>query len=209
MYLEDIGPGSGGAAIIVAALTVAPVIINGVSIYGQNIPAVVDNVYYQAAQQLNNQAGQYADKGGDAGGADPNDPFKRLSEHERNLGIDRATGQFRQAEVDAALRLEQRIGQQLERYDPKIHPADKYGDWIAKQGNTYTSYDAVGPLPDPSYLRYDSFVAQINTHLLKQGVDFVVVDLTGIGSTQAAAIQNHINSLASEQLSRIIVQGIP
>ncbi len=136
---------------------------------------------------------------GSPGDYDPNDP------RWRDLGTDKETGQFRQTEADAARRLEEKTGLRLERYDPNTHPISKYGDWIAKQGDSYVSFDAVGPLPNPQYFNMSSFVNQIDVHLLKQGVDYVVVDVTGLEASQIAGVQNHLGRMTVEQLTRIVL----
>ena len=58
-------------------------------------------------------------------------------------------------------RLQQRVGR-LQR-DPSGD-----GDWIDQAGRVY---DAVGPVPDAKFFDAASFDAQIDKHLLKQGVD--------------------------------------
>lgn len=121
-----------------------------------------------------------ADLGGQTtspGGFDPNDP------HWRDLGTDSISGQFRSDEADAGIRLEQRVGR-LERFNPKTHPSLKEGDWIDAQGLTY---DAVGPAPT-QHFNLSSFNTQISRHLVKQGVDYVVVDLSGLNATQISGV---------------------
>ncbi|MCH7480808.1 MAG: hypothetical protein IIC79_05385 [Chloroflexi bacterium] len=123
-----------------------------------------------------------------------------------DLGTDKASGQYRQTESDAAVRLESKIGQQIERYDPQIHQG-KIGDWILRHGSTYTSYDAVGPLPHMRYFNLESFTYQIESHLSKQGLDYVVVDLSGLEASQIADVQNYLSTLAHDLLARIILLG--
>ena len=114
----------------------------------------------------------------------------------RSLGVDPASGRYRLAEEQAALRLEQQIGRQVTR-DPS-----GTGDWLDAAGRTY---DAVGPVPAG---RFDlaSFTRQIGKHLLKQGLDKVVVDVTGLSEAEVAAVMSHIKSLTSAEQARIIVQ---
>jgi RHS repeat-associated protein len=123
---------------------------------------------------------------------------KQLKEiaRRRSLGVDPASGRYRLAEEEAALRLEQQTGRQLRR-DPS-----GTGDWLDAAGR---SYDAVGPVPAG---RFDlgSFTSQIDRHLLKQGLDHVVVDLTGLSPAEAASVSSHIGNLTPAQQALIIVQ---
>lgn len=112
----------------------------------------------------------------------------------RRLGTDPASGRYRAAEADAALRLQARVG-------PLHRATTGDADWIDESGRTY---DAVGPVPAP-FFNVDSFNASIDAHLRKQGVNFIVVDLTGLSSGQRAAVQTHIDRLAEK--GRVLVQG--
>jgi hypothetical protein len=113
----------------------------------------------------------------------------------RALGQDPASGRFRPAEEEAALRREERAGP-LER-DPS-----GTGDWVDASGRTY---DAVGPVP-PGRLNLQSFIRQIDRHLLKQGLDYVVLDLTNFSAADRAAVLSHIRGLSPAEQARIIVQ---
>jgi len=113
----------------------------------------------------------------------------------RSLGTD-PTGQWRAAEEGAALRLEQQVGQL--RRDPS-----KVGDWIDKSGKVV--YDAVGPVPS-KHFDLGSFTRQIDKHLLKQGVDKIVVDLTGLSETVRAEVLKYISGLSDALRARIIIQ---
>jgi hypothetical protein len=84
----------------------------------------------------------------------------------RALGTDPKSGQYRAAEAEAALRLEQLQGKQLYR------DRSGTGDWQDGAGQTY---DAVGPVPTGKF-ELGSFTNQIRKHLLKQGLDHVVVE---------------------------------
>jgi hypothetical protein len=112
----------------------------------------------------------------------------------RSLGTD-PTGQWRAAEEQAALRLEKRVGQ-LTR-DPS-----KAGDWIDKNGNVY---DAVGPVPG-RHFDLGSFTRQIDKHLLKQGIDKIVVDLAGLSGAVRAEVINYISGLSDAQKAKLIIQ---
>jgi hypothetical protein len=122
----------------------------------------------------------------------------QLAEEERirRLGTDPVSKRYRQAEADAAQRLEKKVGT-LER-DP-----DGAGDWIDKNG---TTYDAVGPVPS-QYFDERSFNHQVDRHLLKQGVDVTVVDTTGLNPSQKAAVLQHLDTLSPDQRARVILQG--
>jgi hypothetical protein len=113
----------------------------------------------------------------------------------RSLGTDPASGRYRPGEEAAAVRLEQKAG-------PLRRDPSGTGDWLDKGGR---SYDAVGPVPAG---RFDlgQFNRQIDRHLLKQGLDFVVVDLSDLSSTDRASVLSHISGLAPAQQARIIVQ---
>jgi RHS repeat-associated protein len=126
----------------------------------------------------------------------PVDPAVARQQRLQELGTDPRNGQFRQAEADAAARLEQRVG-------PLKRDPTGDGDWIDANGNTY---DAVGPAP-PKHVDTDAFNAAIDDHLLKQGLDKVVVDTTGMTPAQQAAVEQHIAGLPEAQQNRIIIQG--
>src|SRR5262245_25925882 len=91
----------------------------------------------------------------------------------RQLGVDPATQCYRPLEERAALRLEQRVG-------PLQRDPTGRSDWLDARGMTY---DAVGPVP-PGRLAMRAFLRQIDKHLLKQGLDKVVIDLTGFSSAE-------------------------
>jgi hypothetical protein len=121
--------------------------------------------------------------------------------HLRDLGTDPITG-FRQGEQDAAQRLQhaQINGQQVGRLERD--PTGDF-DWVGQNGETY---DAVGPVPQ-RFFNEDQFDASIDRHLLKQGLDHVVVDLTGLDPAQAAAVRAHIAGLTPDQQARIVIIG--
>jgi hypothetical protein len=87
-----------------------------------------------------------------------------------------------------------------------FNPMNKYGDWIDARG---TTYDAVGPVPNARFFNYTDFTAQISKHLLKQGLDYTVVDLTGLNATQVSSVRAFINTLSEVQRNHIMIIGIP
>jgi RHS repeat-associated protein len=117
----------------------------------------------------------------------------------RRLGNDPARGgAHNPLEEQCAVRLEERLGQQVER-DPT-----GAADWIDEQGRTY---NGVGPVPQGRF-NHNSFVDAIERHLGHQGLDHVVVDLTNLRNVEKAGVRNHIqNNLTPAQRSRIIVLG--
>jgi len=121
-----------------------------------------------------------------------------LSDHDarrRQLGVDPSTRRYRPLEEQAALRLEQRVG-------PLQREPTGTSDWIDTQGVTY---DAVGPVP-AGRLNTRAFLRQIDRHLLKQGLDKVVIDLTGFSATERRAVFTHLRQLAPGERARIILQ---
>src|SRR5271157_6072224 len=82
----------------------------------------------------------------------------------QELGTDPATGKFRPAEAEAGARLIQRVG-------PLKRDPTGDADWVDADGK---SYDAVGPVPK-DHFNADSFCDSINSHMLKQDLDKVVV----------------------------------
>ena len=113
----------------------------------------------------------------------------------RQLGIDPATQRYRPLEEQAALRLEQRVG-------PLQRDPTGMGDWIDAQGVTY---DALGPVP-VGRLNIQAFLRQIDKHLLKQGLDKVVIDLTGFPAVERRAVFTHLRRLRPTDRARIMLQ---
>jgi hypothetical protein len=113
----------------------------------------------------------------------------------RQLGVDPATQRYRPLEARAALRLEHRVG--LLRRDPT-----GACDWIDGQGRTY---DAVGPVP-AGRLHVPAFLRQITKHLLKQGLDTVVIDLIGFTAAERRAVFTHLRGLRPTERARILLQ---
>jgi hypothetical protein len=113
----------------------------------------------------------------------------------RQLGVDPATQRYRPLEEQAALRLEQRVG-------PLQRDTTGMSDWIDAQGMTY---DAVGPVP-AGRLNLQAFLRQVDKHLLKQGLDRVVIDLTGFPVAERRAVFTHLRWLRPTDRARIILQ---
>jgi hypothetical protein len=113
----------------------------------------------------------------------------------RALATDPASGRYRLSEERAALLLEQRTG-------PLQRDPTGASDWIDQQGH---SYDAVGPVPVG---RFDlaAFTEQIGRHLLKAGIDFVVVDVSGLSAAERSGVRGHVNRLRPGQRARVLVQ---
>jgi len=113
----------------------------------------------------------------------------------RQLGVDPATQRYRPLEAQAALRLEQRVG-------PLRRDPTGTSDWIDAQGVTY---DAVGPVP-AGRLNVQAFLRQIDRHLLKQGLDKVVIDLTDVPAAERRAVFAHLRRLRSVERVRLMLQ---
>ena len=113
----------------------------------------------------------------------------------RQLGVDPATQRYRPREEQAALRLEQRVG-------PLRRDPTGTSDWIDAQGVTY---DAVGPVP-AGRLNVQAFLRQIDKHLLKQGLNKVVLDLTDFTAVERRAVFTHLRRLRPAERARIMLQ---
>ena len=113
----------------------------------------------------------------------------------RQLGVDPATQRYRPLEERAALQLEHRVG-------PLRRDPTGACDWIDGQGRTY---DAVGPVP-VGWLHVPAFLRQITKHLLKQGLDTVVIDLTGFTAAERRAVFTHLRELRPTERTRILLQ---
>jgi RHS repeat-associated protein len=110
--------------------------------------------------------------------------------HLIELGTDPVKG-FLVDEASAGARLESQVGR-LQR-DPS-----GTAEWI--RGNT--TYDAIGSGVNPDKLNMESFLNQLNRHLLK--ADRVVVDLSRLTPQQAAQVSSHVAGLSSAQRMQII-----
>jgi hypothetical protein len=98
-------------------------------------------------------------------------------------------------EERAALRLEQHVG-------PLRRDPTGTSDWIDAQGVTY---DAVGPVP-AGRLNIQTFLRQIDKHLLKRGLDKVVIDLTDFTAVERRVVYMHLRRLHPAARVRIILQ---
>lgn len=122
---------------------------------------------------------------------EPHDETTRRQE----LGVDPATQRYRPLEVQAALRLERRVG-------PLRRDPTGASDWLDAQGSTY---DAVGPVP-VGRLYLPAFLRQITRHLRKQGLDVVVIDLTDFTAAERRAVFTHLRHLGPMERARLILQ---
>jgi hypothetical protein len=117
--------------------------------------------------------------------------------HQRELGLDPAKKVFSPEEAATGTRLEQILGQKINR-DPS-----GASDWIGRGGRTY---DAVGPVP-VEHFNVESFKKSIDGHLLKQGLDRVVVDMTGMPTRQTVPVAEYIATLSPAARARILKIG--
>jgi hypothetical protein len=100
-----------------------------------------------------------------------------------DLGMDPATGKFRPAEAETAVRIERERGVTLTRA-----PAESRADWIDETGR---SYDAVGNFPAQFFDRqWPQFSHQMERHLEK--ADLVPVDVSRFTPDQVAHIESFI-----------------
>jgi hypothetical protein len=76
----------------------------------------------------------------------------------------------------------------LSRVVPLQRDTTGMSDWTDAQGMTY---DAVGPVP-AGRLNLRAFLRQVDKHLLKQGLDRVVIDLTGFPVVERGAVFTHL-----------------
>jgi hypothetical protein len=67
------------------------------------------------------------------------------------------------------------------------------------------TYDAVGPVPT-GRLNVLAFLRQITKHLLKQGLDKVVIDLTDFTAGERRAVFTHLRRLPRAERARIMLQ---
>ena len=118
--------------------------------------------------------------------------------HQRELGTDPAVGgRFRASEAATATRLEQKLGRSLSRY------TDPGADWIDANR---TTYDAVSP-GFSQYYDPGSFTNAIAKHLIKQGLDKLVIDMTGSSTAEIESVNTFLSTLNPSQLNRIIKLG--
>jgi hypothetical protein len=128
------------------------------------------------------------DDGGDTG-SPAQDP-----QHFQDLGMDPATGQFRQGEAETASRIENQTGVHLERSPDANGP-----DWKGSDGKTY---DAVGNFPGKYFdQQWPNLQARITDHLGK--ADYVPVDVSQFSPEQIAQVQQYIQQFGS----RVFIVG--
>jgi hypothetical protein len=115
----------------------------------------------------------------------PKEPVDPKIEEQRrhDLGMDPATGKFRPAEEETALRIEQELGVTLKRA-----PGGSSADWVDEAGRTY---DAVGNFPSQYFdKQWPQLQYQIERHLDK--AELVPVDVSKFTPEQVAKIQQFI-----------------
>jgi hypothetical protein len=112
----------------------------------------------------------------------PRDPHTEAA-RVRALGMDPATGRFRPAEAETAVRVEQEAGVTLTRA-----PAGSSADWVDGAGRTY---DAVGNFPGRFFERqWPQLQYQIERHLTK--ADLVPVDVSQFSAEQVARVEKFV-----------------
>jgi hypothetical protein len=115
------------------------------------------------------------------------DAESAAAKHYRELGMDPATGTFRENEADTALRIESDRNVQLTRSPDKQGP-----DWIGSDGKTY---DAVGPFEARFFdQQWQSLQRQIVRHLGEKA-DYVPVDVSKFTPEQIAKVKEFIEPL--------------
>jgi uncharacterized protein YukE len=127
--------------------------------------------------------------------AKPVDP-KVEEQRAHDLGMDPATGKFRPAEAETALRIEDEVGVTLTRA-----PSGSSADWVDDAGRTY---DAVGNFPAQYFERqWPQLQYQIERHLDK--ADLVPVDVSRFSADQVAKI---VEFIADRKLGpRVFIVG--
>jgi uncharacterized protein YukE len=141
-------------------------------------------------------------RGKDYGPEAPQGPPKKAldpkAEEQRvhDLGMDPATGKFRPAETETAVRIEDQLDVTLERA-----PAGSSADWVDGTGRTY---DAVGNFPTQFFDRqWPQLQYQIERHLGK--ADLVPVDVSKFSPDQVAKI---VQFIADKDLGpRVFIVG--
>ena len=104
-----------------------------------------------------------------------------LNERWRTLGMDAATGRFKEGEVFAAHRFESKTGRRLRR--PQ---GTESGDFVELNG---IQWDVKGPLPSAG--NFDGFLSSIRTHIRNHpnGDEKLIIDLAGLNTTQAQRVE--------------------
>jgi RHS repeat-associated protein len=135
---------------------------------------------------------------GDAAASDGSEVTQAIAADTSALGQDPATGQFNADEAATAQRIQQQLGISLTRSpDPGV-------DWVGPGGETY---DAVlSTLKSPYFddqWQSGNIQTQILQHLAK--ADYVPVDVSGLSPSQAAQVQQYVDTLGP----RVFTVGRP
>lgn len=118
--------------------------------------------------------------------SEDDDPDRDLvaEAHKRELGHDPATGRFRPAEAETAIRVEETKGVELARSaDPRV-------DW--RDANSGETYDAVGNFPAKHFdKQWPNLQTKITDHLDK--ADYVPVDVSQFTPEQIQKVREFID----------------
>jgi hypothetical protein len=115
-------------------------------------------------------------------------------EIERTLDLAKDTnGQWRFDEAATALRLEQELGRTLTR---SSRPGADFQDAYR------TTWDAIGSGVTDRRFNYDEFTETLRDKLSRNAADRIAVDLTGLGSENAAMVRDYIGALSSSLRNR-------
>ncbi|MFD7846104.1 hypothetical protein ACFV4K_24565 [Nocardia sp. NPDC059764] len=126
----------------------------------------------------------------------------------------------------AAERAKAKLGSTMEKYlrpneletakrladDPKFAgrtfesppPPDPGYDWYDDLGR---KYDALGRGDKSEFHNFEKFKDSIDHHLVKQGNDFTVIDMTGYTPQQIAEVRGYVDSLPPSSQQKIIRMG--
>jgi len=80
-------------------------------------------------------------------------------------------------------------------------------DWTTPIGGRLATVDAVGPLPNPAHYNEEEFFESIQSHLNKQGLDFIPVSTAGLTPEQTANVVSYINNLPPAARARVVFLG--
>jgi hypothetical protein len=121
--------------------------------------------------------------------------------HQVELGTDPAKGgKYILDEAVTGARLEAELGSRLSRETTGA------GDWVARSGKVY---DAASPPPTEHFNEksFGRWQESIQSHLNKQGIDVIVVDIyqRGLNSAQAEMVIAYLASLPNAQRARILI----
>jgi hypothetical protein len=112
-----------------------------------------------------------------------------LSERRRVLGMDAATGKFKEAEVFAGVRYEAKTGHTLRRPNPN----NESGDFV----DSVAQWDIKGPIPSKG--KFNGFLQSLVEHFVNHpaGDERIVVDVAGFSSSQVQQVKNTLSSYNS------------